>query len=530
MKKHSYSIISFLLACVLLIACLVACKGGGNNGNTESSSSASVENEENSLYFSPNTLTVEIGESAQAQLTGLAEGETVVYTSTNPTIATVDADGHVVGVAVGETLVKATTDKGDTALLAVTVYDKTLAGLPTIRVAKDNITVQVGDEYALNASLVRGDEILPGEITWESNNEEVARVENGNIVALAEGNAILTARAVYDGMTADAKISVAVSPQGFTVCPDYTNKSVYKGNVFPLTISAMDGDETITLTDVTYQSSNLDIAYLSTVDGVTTLEALKGGKVTITASFDYQNTEYTVVTDMYIYGTHTVSVYALGYTNSALDHRIRSKMYGDLITLSLDKKVAGRDIKCWYVNGEKIQGNTFLMPDENVTAYAKYVNETEGDFTVSFTQSALFGLNQATYTFHEGLLSDENGATSTDNNYVEINAVGKDGGALTFNFDQSVVVSNSASVVLRVYCQASTSLYLGINETKKALFARNVTTSSEAVNKKMDIQTNCWIEIAVPLNDFTANENVLGNFSIGIVGGKCYVDYIMLKY
>ena len=260
MKKHSYSIISFLLACVLLIACLVACKGGGNNGNTESSSSASVENEENSLYFSPNTLTVEIGESAQAQLTGLAEGETVVYTSTNPTIATVDADGHVVGVAVGETLVKATTDKGDTALLAVTVYDKTLAGLPTIRVAKDNITVQVGDEYALNASLVRGDEILPGEITWESNNEEVARVENGNIVALAEGNAILTARAVYDGMTADAKISVAVSPQGFTVCPDYTNKSVYKGNVFPLTISAMDGDETITLTDVTYQSSNLDIA------------------------------------------------------------------------------------------------------------------------------------------------------------------------------------------------------------------------------------------------------------------------------
>ncbi len=531
MKRHIYSIISFLLACVMSLACLIACKdGGGNNGNVDSSSS-SVEEEKSSFCFTPNTLSIGIGESAQSTVAGLKEEETVVlYTSANPTVATVDAEGRILGVAVGESIVKATTDQGNTALLAVTVYDKTLAALPTIRVAKENVNVQVGDEYDLHASLVRGEEILTGEIVWESSNGEIAKVENGKIVAIAEGNAVITAKAVYDGIMAETKVFVAVSPKGFTVCPDYTNKSVYKGNIFELTLSAMDGDETVALTDVTYKSSNSDVAYLSTENGVTMLEALSGGNVIITASFRYQNTEYTIATDMYIYGTHTVSVYALGYTNRSLDHRIRGKMYGDLITLSLENKVEGRDIKCWYVDGKKIEGNTFLMPDANVTVYAKYVNETEGDFTESFTESALFGLNQAAVTFHKGLMEDGNGATSTDNNYVEISAIGKDGGALTFNLDESVVVSNNASVTLRVYCQSSASLYLGVNETKKALFARNATKSSESVNKKTDIQTDCWIEITVPLNDLMANENVLGNFSIGVVGGKCYVDYIMLKY
>jgi len=526
MKKRIYSILSLLLVFMLTFACFTGCK---DKDEDTSSPNSSVE-EVVTLSFSQKTVSLSIGESFQTTLTGLVEGETVQeYSSNRSSVATVDNAGKISALAVGDAVIKATTNQGNSALIAVTVYDKTLMGTPVIEVAKDNVRLQVGDAYALDARLVRGEEVLTGNIAWHTDNATVVTVENGEIRALSEGSALLTAKATYDGIETMTTVTVTVYPKDFTACPDYENKTVYKGNTFPLTVSANNGTEEVELS-VSYTSSNLDIAYLSTVDGVTTLEALKGGNVTITATFAYDGVEYTMTSEMYIYGTHTVSVYALGYTNVSRDHRITGKMYGDIVTLSLDKKVDGRDIKCWYVNGEKIEGNRFVMPDTDVIAYAKYVNETEGDFTTSFTESAMFGLNQANVTFRKGVLQDENEATNTDNNYVEIGAVGKDGGAITFNFDESVFVSDIASVVLRVYCPSSTSIYLGVGATKKALFGKNAVGSNEVINKKANIETDCWVEITVPLNDFTANDNVLSNFSIGVIGGVFYVDYIMLKY
>ena len=527
MKKRIYSILSLMLAFMFALACIAGCKD--KDGDT-SSSDGSAE-EVIALSFSQKTVSLAIGESLQTTLTGLEEGETVQeYSSNRVSVATVDDKGKISGVSVGDAVIKATTNQGNSALISVSVYDKTLMGMPVIEVAKDNVRLQTGDAYALDARLVRGEEILTGNIVWQTDNATVATVENGEIRALSAGNALLTAKATYDGIETVTTVAVTVYPNGFTACPDYENKTVYKGNVFPLTVSANQGTEEVELSNVTYISSNLDIAYLSTTNGVTTLEALKGGSVTITAIFTYEGVEYTMASEMYIYGTHTVGIYALGYTNISRDHRITDKMYGDIITLSLNKKVEGRDIKCWYVNGEKIEGNRFIMPDADVTAYAKYVNETEGDFTASFTESAMLGINQANVTFRTGLLQDKSNAANTDNNYVEIGAVGEDGGAITFNFDESVFVSDNASAVLRVYCKSSTYLYLGVGATKKALFGKYATSSNEAINKKADIETDRWIEITVPLNDFTANDNILSNFSIGVIGGECYVDYIMLKY
>lgn len=525
MKKRIYSILSLTLVFMFAIACFAGCKD--NDKSSSDSSAAEVV----SLSFSQKTASLAIGESLQTTLTGLEEGETVrEYSSNRASVAAVDDAGKISGISAGDAVIKATTNQGNSALIAVSVYDKTLMGMPVIKVAKDNVRLQVGDAYALEARLVRGEEVLTGDIAWQTDNAAVATVENGEILALSAGNAALTAKATYDGTETVTVVTVTVYPKGFTACPDYENKRVYKGNSFPLTVSANDGTEEVELANVTYTSSNHNIACLSTADGVTVLEALQGGSVTITVTFTYEGVEYAMTSEMYIYGTHTVSIYALGYTNISRDHRITGKMYGDIITLSLNKKVDGRDIKCWYVNGEKIDGNRFIMPDADVTAYAKYINETEGDFTASFTTSEMFGLNQANATFQTGVLQDKNKAVNTDGNYVEIGAVGKDGGALTFNFDESVFVSDNASAVLRIYCQSSTYVYLGVGATKNALFGKYATSNDEAINKKADIETDCWIEITIPLNDFTANDNILSNFSIGVIGGECYVDYIMLKY
>ena len=63
---------------------------------------------------------------------------------------------------------------------------------------------------------------------------------------------------------------------------------------------------------------------------------------------------------------------------------MRGLLYGETVTLSLLNPIDGREVKCWYVNGEKLEGNTFSMLDENVVAIAKQVQ------TASISDTSFF--------------------------------------------------------------------------------------------------------------------------------------------
>ena len=112
---------------------------------------------------------------------------------------------------------------------------------------------------------------------------------------------------------------------------------------------------------------------------------------------------------------------------------------------------------------------------------------------------------------------------------MRLSYTGSGGASVTFAFDESVIVSDLAVATVRMYVESNASVYFGYERTRHMLYAANASSSSESL-KKTDIATEQWIEISFPLNNFLANGQLIRNFSIGVAGGACLIDYIMLKY
>ena len=90
----------------------------------------------------------------------------------------------------------------------------------TIEVENDTLTLNVNDQVATGASLTPAD---AGNLTYTSSNEEVARVENGKIIALSEGTAVITVSFAGNDDYAAAEnktISVSVTKISTTLTSD----------------------------------------------------------------------------------------------------------------------------------------------------------------------------------------------------------------------------------------------------------------------------------------------------------------------
>jgi len=75
----------------------------------------------------------------------------------------------------------------------------------------ENATVKLGSTKQLQITKMPSTAIPDGDITWKSSNPNVATVDsNGNVSAIAEGEAIITAK--LDGLTASCKVKVVDLP------------------------------------------------------------------------------------------------------------------------------------------------------------------------------------------------------------------------------------------------------------------------------------------------------------------------------
>ena len=522
MKKKR--IISALLALIIGMSCIgfTACDGGAENSSTQS---GSVDEEEGTetFYFAEKSVEFPVGAAYETSLVGLEEGETVTYSSNDETVATVDVDGIITGAKIGSAVIKATTNTGKTALIAVTILDNTMIATPYIKLSKTSVYLSVSDEYPLSAELLYKGETVDCTLSWESDNPAVASVENGIITAVGVGTAKLTVSAVYEGKTVMSIARVTVSENELLICPDYAGKSVVQGNTMPLSVFAMQNGEVITIEEVAYSVSDTKIAMIE--NGA--LLGRSGGDVTVTASFTYEGQLYTCATPVHVYGEHTVTVKSFeGY-----DRTFRGLIYGETVTLSLLNPIDGREVKCWYVNDEKIEGNTFSMLDENVVAVAKYVNESEEDFSAKFSQGCLINLSQAKATYKTDVVTDANGGTANGGGYVYFDA--PDWGSLQFNFDENVTVTTTSKVRIRLYCPKETILlYFGIGDNDTVVAAEGVKGKQESQHDLgIEIATDTWTEFEIPLKYFAEIGTVISGFSISVSNNSyCLLDDIVVIY
>ena len=134
----------------------------------------------------------------------------VTWSSNNEAVASVDDDGEVHAYKAGEAVITVTTkDGGKTARAIVKVTGVSVPVL-SISLDKSQLNLTAGQKGKLKAT------VLPAaapnrEVTWSSNNEAVASVDDdGEVHANKSGEAVITVTTKDGGKTATCKVEVMI--------------------------------------------------------------------------------------------------------------------------------------------------------------------------------------------------------------------------------------------------------------------------------------------------------------------------------
>ncbi len=214
MKK----ILLFLLVFVMAFATLAGCK------NNDSSSS--------SLMLFSDVIELKVGSSQKVLYYAKNTDKKVKFSSNNTNIATVDEDGNVVAVSVGETNINAKLGKGEEGKVLIRV---TPAPMYRLWSSTNEVVIIKGRTFPLEVQLKKDSKVAnDAVISFKSLDENIAVVnEHGAVLAVNNGQTQVEISCVYDGKLFCEYIPISVHPDA--VIDTDSNITVYMGetvNVF----------------------------------------------------------------------------------------------------------------------------------------------------------------------------------------------------------------------------------------------------------------------------------------------------------
>ena len=239
-----------------------------------------------------------------------ATNKTVTWKSDKPEIVEVDSNGNVTAKAAGTATITATAD-GKSASCKVTVNGQP-ATVPVQSVELNQTTLELiaGKEATLTAT-VKPDDATNKTVTWSSNNETVATVDNnGKVTAKAAGEATITAKVGDKQVTCNVKVTAAeVAVESVTL--DQSSLELIAGKEATLTATVK--PDNATNRTVAWESDATNVA---TVDNSGKVTAVSEGTATITAKAGEQTATCKItvtkadvkVTQITISGKNTLNV------------------------------------------------------------------------------------------------------------------------------------------------------------------------------------------------------------------------------
>lgn len=233
--------------------------------------------------------TAATGESAETdeKLAKAASKLTVEWTSSDESVATVDATGMVVAVSAGEADITASvTDSEMSAVCKVTV--KVAAKDITV---PDNLDVKLndGNETTVEATVSPAD-ATDVKVSYASTDEAVATVDkNGRVQVLQPGECdIVTTLTQEDKKVVEKKTHIKAYYEVEGITLDKTEGILTAGNTVALNATVLP-EEIADETTVTWTSSDEKVA---TVDENGKVTAIAAGEATITANAGEKSTTY----------------------------------------------------------------------------------------------------------------------------------------------------------------------------------------------------------------------------------------------
>lgn len=164
-----------------------------------------------------NKTRMELVEGATDRLTVFVNSDkeiTPEFTSADPSIASVAADGTVTAVKAGNTTITVTAD-GKELTCEVIVSAKPVDY--TYAISEETLALDLGDRQQLSILITPTPDVAPT-VVWETTDARVASVDPaGNVTAVGEGNATITATVAGEKFTCAVTVSSAIEAEAAAV-------------------------------------------------------------------------------------------------------------------------------------------------------------------------------------------------------------------------------------------------------------------------------------------------------------------------
>lgn len=205
-----------------------------------------------------------------------ATNTAISWSSTNPTVATVDAStGLVTLLASGSTSIIATSvdNPNVTAVCNLTVG----VGISAIKLDDSKKVMYTGDSTKLSYTITPVN-ATNTDVTWSTTDSSIVSVDSkGNVKAVAAGTAVIILRTADGIYMSTCTITVKEKATGLAF--DVTSLELYIGKTYTIKVTPTPA----TATDYTLTWSSLD-ATIASVDSNGTITAKAAGKTMITAT------------------------------------------------------------------------------------------------------------------------------------------------------------------------------------------------------------------------------------------------------
>jgi uncharacterized protein YjdB len=136
-------------------------------------------------------------------------GAMLTWSSSDPAVAVVDDTGLITAKGTGNTVIAATSENGEKAVVQCKV-----SILAAIKITPDELSLSVGDKHELRAKVLneKGELFEDQNVAWASSDDAIVFIDDlGGITAVAPGEVSITATTPSKGLThtyGSAKISV----------------------------------------------------------------------------------------------------------------------------------------------------------------------------------------------------------------------------------------------------------------------------------------------------------------------------------
>ena len=212
MKRVIYCLFVMLFCSFFWFACTDKDEQATESSTQSSSSSVSVEEKEPNIYFVENEITMQVGQTVQAEVVTSTTNVFIFWSIRDSALAEVNYDGEITALAVGETICYAEF-MGEKVMCLIKIIEKQATPMLSVSVPymDNSITLYAGDALALKVSVKLGDtEVVDANIEYTVDQTNIVKVEDGKAVGVSVGTAIVTITATCEGQTASMMLTVNV--------------------------------------------------------------------------------------------------------------------------------------------------------------------------------------------------------------------------------------------------------------------------------------------------------------------------------